>query len=140
MSLTREDLLSGRSLKHETVEVPALGGSVNVYEMAPRQRMDFAMWAKSLAPAGVAMADFDPTTLEVEAISDYREQVLVRSLRDDVGKLLFEPADVAALGDMLDDDTLTLLCGMAVDLSGLTQASIEKKADDLPNSPDASAS
>ena len=137
-TLTREELTSGRTLKHEVVTVPDLG-DVNVYEMSPRQRMDFAKWAVTLMPEGQDPATFDPPTLDVLSISDYREQVLVRTIRDDAGKLMYGSEDVALLGDMLSEDALTLLCGTAVELSGLTDAAIEKRADG-PNSPDASAS
>ena len=133
-TLTREQLTSGRALKHETVPVPGLDGEANVYEMAPAQRTEFTRWALSLKPEGVELADWEPHGIDTLTIADYREQVLVRTLRDDDGKLLFTADDVPLLGSMFSEDALTLLCGVAVDLSGLTDKAIEKRADD-PNSP-----
>jgi len=132
--LSREEILSGRSLKHEDVEVPELGGSVRVYELAPRQRMDFVRWMKA---RGV---DEGLEAVDALAIADVRERLVAMSLRDEAGALLFSEDDVPALGAMLSEEVLQRLAERARYMSGMGDAAIEERADDLPNSPGASPS
>jgi hypothetical protein len=146
-TLTAEQLTSGKSLTFEVVPVEELGGDVRVYELAPRQRIAFAKWIKSVVPTGT-----DPDKVDPLDIADFRERLLVLALRDDDGKPLFpchgDPADlfkglaesIVLLGDTLSDEVLTRLADAARMVSGLGDDTIEAKADELPNSPDASAS
>jgi len=137
--LTREELLSGRSLKHEEVTVPELGGEVSVYELAPRQRVRFAKWCKDNQPA--------EGSDDILTVSTFRERLLALTLRSE-GQPLFvldksgEPLDddVRAIGETVGEDVLDRLSDIARNLSGIGDDAIEAKADELPNSPDASAS
>ena len=139
--LTREDILSGRSLKREQVTVPELGGDVFVFELAPKQRTAFLRWCLKMKESPTPIEGIEGSAdIDVWASMDYSRALLVRSLRDENAHLLFTPDDIDALAEMLDDDVTTRLADIARSLSGLGDDAIEKKADELPNSPDASAS
>jgi hypothetical protein len=127
--LTRDEILSGRSLKREEVTVPELGGEVFVYELSPKQRMEFFKWVEDHRP--------DTEEADVWAIADFGQQLLVRTLRGPDMQLLFKPEDSDLLGEMLSDPVTERLSDVARNLSGLGDDAIEQKADQLPNSPDA---
>jgi len=149
-TLTAADFMSGRGLKHETVPVPSLGGEAQVYELAPRQRIEFVRWISDLVSGTKdftletlgALEGSDTNKIDVGEISEYADRLLAMTLRDDDGKLIFPDPhiQVTHLSDFMSDDEIKLLQGVAERLSLLGDAAVEEKARELPNSPDASAS
>ena len=151
-TLTAADFTSGRGLKHEDVELPSLGGIAHVYELSPRQRVAFIRWIGTLTAgyAGGAVSaemlqQVENSTLshvDVETFPEYNDRLLAYTLRDDEAQLIFpDPAKtLTRLSDSLSEDEITALVSIAQRLSGLTNEAIEEKADELPNSLDASAS
>ena len=138
--LTREDILSGRSLKREQVTVPELGGDVFIFELAPKQRNSFLRWCVKMKETASPVEGIEGSDkIDVWASLDYGRNLLVRALRDENARLLFTADDIDSLAEMLDDDVTDRLAEIARGLSGLGEDVIEKKADELPNSPDASA-
>ena len=110
-----------------------------MYELAPRQRVRFAKWCKDNQPA--------EGSDDILTVSTFRERLLALTLRSE-GQPLFvldksgEPLDddVRAIGETVGEDVLDRLSDIARNLSGIGDDAIEAKADELPNSPDASAS
>lgn len=136
--LTREDILSGRSLKREQVTVPELGGDVFVFELAPKQRNAFLRWCLKMKDNPTPVEGIEGSAgIDVWASMDYSRNLLVRALRDENARLLFTPEDVDALAETISDELTDRLASIARGLSGLGDDAIEKRADD-PNSSDAS--
>ena len=80
MSLSRDAIVGAAKLRIVSVAVPEWGGTVNLREMTAGQRDQFD--ALQLA------------TDEATRFQDIRARLLVNSICDDAGNLLFTPFDV----------------------------------------------
>ena len=113
--LTREKLLeAGRTLPQETVELPALGGTVIVRGLSSLERDDF----EDSITVGRGKKQ------RVNVINA-RARLAVRTTIDEDGKPIFTEADVEALGSVRAD-MLDRIWEAASRLSGITEADVDE--------------
>ena len=112
--LTRDQILvaSASRLRHETVDVPELGGEIMLWEMTGAERNAF--------DAVVSHIGKDPA---LEAT--WRTQLLVRSIKDAEGVPLFAAADLDRLGAALPGPVMVRLWDRAARLSAVTVEDVE---------------
>lgn len=90
--LSKDAILKADDLSFEVVEVKEWGGSVRVRMMTAGERDEFE----------AAIYDFDITSDDKDAKvkikrENYRAELLIRTVCDENGKLLFSKADMKAL-------------------------------------------
>lgn len=132
-NLTRDEILAGmrKTRKVQVENIPGLG-DLAIWELSGKQQIELAKWVKSVAPDGAESAN-------VLDLVDYRERVLQMALCGEDGQPLFALDEIPKLAEF-GAHVLNRLFEVASDLSGLNEQAIERKANDLPNSPGASAS
>lgn len=111
--LKPDEILKAEDLKTERVEVPEWGGDVIVRELKGKARDEFE------ASQYVKKGDKLEFTNE-----NARAKLVVRSLVDEDGKLLFTPNQASFLGDK-SGAVLDRLYDVAAKLSGLTPNAVE---------------
>ncbi len=112
MALDRNAILAGRGkFKTQTVSVPEWGGDVVVREMTAGSRDAFEAMAQD-ARSGKLNA------------KDFRARLLLATVCDETGKLIFGPEDVAAVSE-LPSLAVTKVFEAAVHLNGLAKADVD---------------
>jgi len=111
--LTREAILKAEDLKVETVACPEWGGDVLVRSMRGVERDAFE---SSLFTGEGESRKFTATNV--------RAKLLVRSLVNEAGELLFNEADLSALGDR-NAAPLDRLYDVAQRLSGISKTDLD---------------
>ena len=122
--LTREDFLSGSSLKKELVDVPELGGSLWLRELPARDLLAFNDRVQELQKEGEELKPHQSLTLMAFLVS--------RSACDQDGKLLFTEDDVEQLGET-KINVLTALSMKVMEMAGLNTRVIQEVETSLQN-------
>jgi hypothetical protein len=119
--LTREKILSLRTLPTEKVEVAQLGGWVLVRGLTGKERDAFetSMFVERKLDGGKVERKTD--------VANLRARLVVKCLVDEQGERLFEDAEAEILGD-IDGSVLDRLFDVAQRLSGMAPGQIEGAA------------
>jgi hypothetical protein len=110
--LTRDDILKADDRKVVDVDVPEWGGPVRLRALSGRQRAEFDAVRARILEAG--SKDY----------GDILMCLLVRSMVDEDGELLFTDDDADALGEKLHG-ALDRLFDAAMELNGLSERAID---------------
>lgn len=127
MALSRKDILNVVDLKTEEVNVPEWGGSVLVRGLTGIERDAFEASILDFK----ASKDGNP----VMTLDNFRAKLVVVSVVDENGEMLFQPGDVTALGQK-SASALQRVFDVAQRLSGLTKedvAQLTKNSDSAPS-------
>jgi len=127
--LTRDDfLLVSMSRKRTSVEVPELGGTLYLQEISTAQLLEY----------NVALLDYEGKQIPPTALAKIVAKLLVFSVCDADGTLMFTDADIDALA-FVDINVLMGLRKKIIEVSGYGKA-IEEVADDLKKAQTGSSS
>jgi len=114
-TLSRSDILNATSrLKTETIELPEWGGSVVVRELTGAER---DAWEASIITSDGAQSP--------ETMRNVRAKLIVKTIIDDEGELLFTDDDIDRVG-ALSGSTLNKIFEVACRLSALTAAEMDE--------------
>jgi hypothetical protein len=108
--ITREEFLAKPDLNPVEVPIPALGGSVWVRTMSTRQRDDY---------------DLDQGETKTARREDIRARILVFTVCDEEGNLLFKPEDKTRISDLFADRTQPLF-EEALKVNNIFKADVEE--------------
>lgn len=111
MGLTRSDFIKPRELKHETVEVPELGGTVTVRELTAAERDSFEWRFTEARESGAA--------------PNLRGMLVARTVVDDEGNRILTDEDADAVGKQ-SAAWVDRLFAVAQRLSGITGKDVEE--------------
>lgn len=109
MAITREQILSSSDAKMEKVAVPEWGGDVHIKVMSGAER---DRWEAAAFEGGKVNRD------------NFRARLLVETICDESGKLLFSPADVDALSAK-SSAILSRLTPVALKINALTNDDVD---------------
>ncbi len=121
--LTKDSIFAADDIKSEVVSVPEWGGSLTVRGLTGSQRDAFE---QSLIDAKKKGASVD--------MRNMRAKLVVRSVVDESGALLFSDSDAEALGNK-SAAPLDRLFSAAQKLSGMTDADLEEMEKNLLSIP-----
>src|SRR6185503_6397195 len=107
MALTKEQILGAADAKSKTVNVPEWGGTVRVKVMTGTER---DAWEAAILDAEGKVSK-----------RQFRAKLLVQTLVDDAGKLLFTEADLNALSEK-SGAAISRVYDVAAKLNALTKA------------------
>jgi hypothetical protein len=118
--LKKEELLGGLPLRTQRVEIPEFGEGryVVIREMTGAQRDDYEASLWEDVPGGGKVLNLENATAKL----------IVRSVTDDDGYPVLDESDVIALGKKMGAGILRRMADVAKELSGITDAKIEKLA------------
>lgn len=111
MALTRAAIMAAAKPRIVSVDVPEWGGSVHLREMTAGQRDQFDALQLSVA--------------EADRYQDIRARMLVQSLCDADGALLFGSADLATVSGF-PASAVTRIWEICLDLNGMRPGAAEK--------------
>jgi len=119
MTLSRKDILDAVDLKTEEVQVPEWAGSVFVRGLNGLERDQFE----------ALIVDFKASDKNhtVMTLDNIRAKLVVLSVVDEEGELLFQADDIAALG-LKSASALQRVFEVAQRLSGLTKEDVAELA------------
>lgn len=109
MALDRDSILSRRELHREEIQVPEWGGSAFVRMMTGAERDRFDSLHANYK----------------DVLRDFRARVLVFTVCDAEGNLLFTEADIPGLG-ALPSNALNRLMAAAVRINKFSEAEVEE--------------
>ena len=113
-ALSREQILQADDRVTEEVEVPEWGGTVTVKNLTGKERDDYEASIVLQTRAGVKVN-----------MAQARAKLLVKTVVDGEGELLFTEKDIAALGDK-SGSALQRVFEVASRLSGLSAEDVEE--------------
>ena len=118
--LTREALLVKQDLKKVKVELPM--GYVYVREMTAAEKNDFEMMLLKTTRTGNPK---NPVAYE-SSLENYRTKLLVCTVCDEEGKLLFTKKDVSLLSQNMSASTMEKIADEASKLNAITKEDREE--------------
>ena len=121
--LNRDDILDANDIQIELVSVPEWGGDVFVKGMTGAERDRFE--------AGVISLDSKSEKVDMR---DIRAKLCSETICDEVGKKLFNQADIKALSEK-SAAALQRVFEVAQRLSGITDDDVEELAEGLEDLP-----
>jgi len=124
--ITREQLLSATTIPQERIDVPELGGVVNVRGMTGRER---DAWEASLMTGRGRRREVNTDNL--------RAKLVVKCLVDEQGQRVFRDEDADLVGN-IRVDVISRIFNVAQRLSGITDEDVEELG--KPSEPETSAS
>lgn len=122
--LSKDEILKAEDLKVEPVEVPEWGGTVNVRGLTGVERDD---WEESRLDRKAKLRKGQATPLK---LSNFRASLVVRTVCNDRGELLFGDKDIVLLGKK-SAIALSRVFEVAMRLSGVSEDDVEELAEDL---------
>jgi hypothetical protein len=109
MSLTREQILSNKSFRSKTIEIPEWGGEVRLKAMSGADRE---------AMESVVSEDVGGK-LQIKKGVSYMAEMLLRTWCDDDGNLLFKPDEINLIQEK-DSVILARIFKVAAEVNGLS--------------------
>jgi hypothetical protein len=109
MSLTREQILSNKSFRSKTIEIPEWGGEVRLKAMSGADRE---------AMESVVYEDVGGK-LQIKKGVSYMAEMLLRTWCDDDGNLLFKPDEINLIQEK-DSVILARIFKVAAEVNGLS--------------------
>lgn len=109
MSLTREQILSNKSFRSKTIEIPEWGGEVRLKAMSGADRE---------AMESVVYEDVGGKLQMKKGVS-YMAEMLLRTWCDDDGNLLFKPDEINLIQEK-DSVILARIFKVAAEVNGLS--------------------
>lgn len=130
--LSKEQILSSRKLRIEKVPAPAWAPDGT----APEDAFVYVRMMKGTERDIYEQSTYHQREKSKDKIvSNFRASLLARVICDEEGKLLFEPKDIVALGD-LDAATLDAVYDAAAKLNGISKADEKELEKNCESSPD----
>jgi len=114
--LTKDQILSSKDLKRETVNIPEWGGDVLIRELTGRQRDILE---------GLFASRVNPKTGAVVSTKDLRAKMVIMSVIDENGEYLFTDRDTEAVSGK-SAKALDRIVEAVQKMNGLAEDSIEE--------------